>query len=353
MVLWRFIISSDANVPNRFLLPRPVRRFVFSGIPLGGLCYSPLAPPLADTRGSTLNVWRISALVSGVVVTAFQGSRPEVFNEDEAFISHEISTAPPVHYITRSEQSLSMLPVICQVDKASLTAEMMSACLDKDEGNYSWQTLNYWTQRAIPEPTNLTSQQFAVDNNVIFDGVMDDILGTGEVWEPKHDQTQLSTRTLDMEKNKAGLDPDEAIGPDGMKKVVFDGVRMAVNATKEETVHATTTASTGVRHTVNVPKVMTPLIDSAPTAESLPPQGHISTFDSSGAEIPGVNSSVLEKMTEKVNLVVPPAHSEHLGFNDSVLDEDALSLNSAATATKTGASEGPSTPAPAPRSTQR
>ena len=51
-------------------------------------------------------------------------------------------------------------------------------------------------------------------------------------------------------------------------------------------------------------------------------------------------------MTEKVNLVVPPAHSEHLGFNDSVLDEDALSLNSAATATKTGASEGPSTPSP-------
>jgi hypothetical protein len=417
-VLWTYAMersSNDRDRKNQFLMPSPVRRFLFSGVPHEALCFD----VSSSTTRLSKSLWRVSAVSSGTVVTAFQGNHDEMFQKDHAFLAIDFdgssssnsgdsvaevkdgtsSASNPkpdpallaTKYRMGHNQRMMLLPVHGVVDRPSLTAEVMSKKASSKDGSYIWDVLDTWTSRAVPEPTNLTSQQFAVDANVIFDGVISrDIISKGETWEPSLSPNSRVVRTTDMSESLAEgakaaiLAKIEAGGDATMVKplhfgdentdagyayFVQDGVKLKVPEAGADQARFTTAQQTGVRHTVEilpVPTVTSPGPTSPPplheSHESMNNGGDLMHTDL-GPSVSAFHSSMLHTVTDRAPLVLPPTRLESetktltaltdtleteadgqggvalldgnsLQFNDSFLEEDSVSLNSAGTASK-------------------
>ncbi len=69
IILWSFQVTSTMPpIPNAgahtVLLPLPVRRMVFSGVPRGGLAYAPSIPQ--EGQSAKAAIWRVQCIVNGV-----------------------------------------------------------------------------------------------------------------------------------------------------------------------------------------------------------------------------------------------------------------------------------------------
>ena len=160
IVLWRFLVSRDGEGDwsasrwssahnSRYLYPLPCRRFVFSSPPSKGLCFPPTPPVPSATAGDIKEcIWRLGAIVNGIVVTAMQSSFNTLFATDENMLEHAcLGDGRPVG--ESISELLQMMPVLTQVFKPSRTAELLSqrAPTDGSHGTFSWQSLDYWREK--------------------------------------------------------------------------------------------------------------------------------------------------------------------------------------------------------------
>jgi hypothetical protein len=162
VVLWNYIIEETRSSKSScFLKPQPCRRFTFSDDPMSALCFT---PECSDT-----NIWNLSVIVRGIVVTAAKGSRKELFTDDnmdynidqirakndmnddlslsiqpsKSDINEEILSVQSHH---ETQAGLYLLPVICNIKRPLHAAEVMSKKLGPTMG-YSWNVLTAWSDQ--------------------------------------------------------------------------------------------------------------------------------------------------------------------------------------------------------------
>jgi len=161
VVLWKYVIEeARTGKSSCFLKPQPCRRFTFSNDPIGGICFSCMSP---DSRA---NVWNLSVIVKGIVITAAKAPREELFvddnmnyNVDKQIARTDLGIidndpAKPagdddilsVQSHHETEAGLYLLPIICNIKKPLHAAEVMSKKLPVSIG-YSWNALSSWSEQ--------------------------------------------------------------------------------------------------------------------------------------------------------------------------------------------------------------
>ena len=132
------------------------------------------------------------------------------------------------------------MSVVCKVDRPSAAAELAARKVGKgkDQGIYSWQTLDYWHSRTKKEGSGSDSRiatQFTLDSNVSFDGTDAKVRSTGVAWEPekvKVTADMLAHKTDVIVENAANYTEDtkSAIqGDENKSKTYYEGVRLSVD----------------------------------------------------------------------------------------------------------------------------
>jgi hypothetical protein len=151
--LWRFVISRNMEVPDfvdahskrlypktRYLFAVRSQMFTVSSSPTLGLCY-----PIPYVGGSSQAIWRVTAIVSGLVITLAQGTRGHLFahkDSQDGVNSFPILSAAP---------TLSSMVIICNVHKPLKSSDAGSA-YGFIPGGYSWDILTDWQNENILLP---------------------------------------------------------------------------------------------------------------------------------------------------------------------------------------------------------
>jgi len=230
VVLWRFALSQDdPHSSFKYLNPSPIRRFAFSSPPSAGICYS-----TSDTsKPATQSVWRLTVIVNGVLITATHGIRSEAFRVNKFLLNDadfdaaavQVSGADEQRHQQSQDKVLQSVPVICSVEKPSLTAEMVSKKVGKNQGTFSWLTLDFWTNKKKNPAEQKISTQFTLDDNVTFDGVDKKIPSNGVAWEESVQTGDISKVNVEVESTKE-YKPE--VAKEGKKKVFLKGVALSV-----------------------------------------------------------------------------------------------------------------------------
>ena len=327
VVLWRFAVSSDDSYNSlfKYLNPSPVRRFAFSSVPTAGLCYS-----TSDTsKPATQSIWRLTAIVNGVLVTATHGIRSEAFRvnvsllNDADFEEAAVSCDVADKRTNPQDETLQFVPVICTVNKPSLTTELVSKKVGKNQGIFSWNTLDCWSDRKKSTSDTLISQQFSLDENVTFDGVDKKIPSTGTAWHEEPGAGELAKVDVEVEETK---DYKPEVIKDGKKKVHLKGIRLSVPLS------STTALSESLMRDENGAKKF---LASAAHDEEIPVAKVENDEDINDEiddfEVIGNAARSLQHSSDKLSLVLPSSQTESITSpaKRGALDEDSvLSLNS-------------------------
>ena len=165
VILWKYEIEeARSGKSSCFLKPQPCRRFTFSNDPVAAICFTPTT---IDSRKS--NIWNLSVIVKGIVITAAKAVREELFVDDNMnhnvdefvpktdigiIMTDDVSSKHPdgnddllsVQSHHETEAGLYLLPVICNIKKPLHAAEVMSKKLPVNIG-YSWNALTVWSDQ--------------------------------------------------------------------------------------------------------------------------------------------------------------------------------------------------------------
>jgi hypothetical protein len=99
ILLWRFVLTEqpidglpDENDMNSYMQLYPCKRFLFSDTPRAGICFSTSKFDLSPSY-----VWRVTAIVAGVLVTPLEGPHGELLKRNESISAEYIveSSAGP------------------------------------------------------------------------------------------------------------------------------------------------------------------------------------------------------------------------------------------------------------------
>jgi hypothetical protein len=248
ILMWKFQLSSYVSNPHGYgnqtaasccLQLQPCRRFTFSNSPSAGLCYC-----ITNNTNPILSIWRVSAVVNGVIVTASEGTRNELFKVTEDVIDEEslirnkraaspgffrdahltgLNYANPSTYDLSSfrediyiSDGLNLMPVICEVKKAGRTVDSMTLRLPTTTG-LSWNVFNTWSE-PLTEPLPYS------DKPVIYDNMTLD-----NIRRPKSAGIVASNVIVDNpDITKETLDSFDH-GQDGRKKVDYNGMRLTMD----------------------------------------------------------------------------------------------------------------------------
>ena len=209
-------------------------------------------------------------------IIAFQGQHSEVFHRDHNLIAEEpvppskngaaggVPVAPAMVVVNGPTPSslapppapqITLVPVVCKVNKPGATAERYSQSLDPASALFSWNALDVWTERALTEPGNLTSKRYALAGDQIFDGVEKKILSNGETWSEKVpidvSKGMKEVGFAKMRPSTTGGDDDDyddsddenmrkqiEVGSDGRQKIVLENTKMSIPVgTAQEMTH--------------------------------------------------------------------------------------------------------------------
>lgn len=175
LAVWKFLVSKavivkDARgytIPTRHMVPHLCHVLNFSGSPIQGLCY-PLIPAQSQHGEKP---WRVTCIVGGIVLNAFEGNSVSVFSSqrerDETSSEVRVRNLPKVaskmdmssslmnlsadaaELDDRSVSAEDGLPVVCAVHRLQKTVIAMSR--QSPVGRLSWEVFALWQTEVQPQ----------------------------------------------------------------------------------------------------------------------------------------------------------------------------------------------------------
>jgi hypothetical protein len=112
LLVWKFILTegplnlgSDESDTNMYLQLCPCRRFTFSDSPRAGICFS-----TAKFDSSPLSIWRVTAIVSGVIVNVLEGCRGEIFRVTDSVAAEYVQDVALSGHSGKDSDSYHRIP---------------------------------------------------------------------------------------------------------------------------------------------------------------------------------------------------------------------------------------------------
>lgn len=266
ILAWRFEVSSfnmqdpksSKSSSTCYLQPQPCRRFTFSTIPQGGICYT----TSTVTNQPFMILWKLCAVVGGVVVTAVQDRRNEMFTleddlqnslqetvllnnflegggasfkaiGDKSLLGLSVSGPEGDNADGNSTEAVPLMPVLGKVVKPLQTVQAMSKRIPISSG-FSWSLLQTWAET---QELDIASTDDTVNSN-----------GKAVVQASDADTAAVAD-TADKSVHGINIEVEPQVSSeafarlyntqDGLAKVYFNGVRMTltpslVNETLEQ-----------------------------------------------------------------------------------------------------------------------
>lgn len=243
ILIWKFDVSSFRNLVQNptessvtcYLQLYPCQRYCFSSPPLNGLCYNPGCPSNSTEDGDLSALWKLDAIVNGIVITATIGSRKDLFMENaenlESYSRQNVVEESSA--LSEDNKTLSVIPVLGKILKPSQTSQFMAKC-PKVEDGFSWYLLDKWALTTdITNTTAInTNLKIATSNDSIFsdEESLNDSIASNMLFP-------VSRVDLFVEELGPGVTEDmisDINANNGTHKLYHNGVRLSVAEDKVE-----------------------------------------------------------------------------------------------------------------------
>lgn len=374
IILWQFSLEDTGleSSASMFLCPQPCKRFQFSNTPYNGLAYIVLP---SKSHLSSESVWRVTAIVNGIIVTVCEDSRNNLFVndssvgnekqfseleefsrmmfEDDLFLDDDIRAGGSRPFGSRSSLSnpkscLNSIPLKAPVLKTGGLVRGMSllSLVRKHEKDYSsWHLIESWS-RVDSDRINLSLACLYYDENI-------DIAKREMVGKSVDTQMELHKSNLQFEefhsveltlqpssrKSVMPLDRNDIVHTtnesDGKSpvKVEFKGLHMVIN---EPTNIGSTFSPVKLKVVLDYPKMSnsrpssTPnIVSSRPSTGGLHPVHSIDEVSTDFLQhklIVGDYRRDLPREQPHHRVTTPKQMNKHQGdlFDDSLLQSTSL-----------------------------